>query len=230
MYFGLTTADIVNSFSQTQESDFAVGVISGSEIILNEINFQYEKLLNYLSPEALQQMERINGEVTNVSVSGTFTPSFYALPATLRGYVTDKDYSPCPGQSLEDTSMCWMNYSQQQFIISEASITSQGNNSYLLNDTFDYKRQKLTIYYDVDQTQLTIKSLKTFLRDLVCSSLGARIFPVGNADQWSIVNYYQAEADKFMKFLEEGKLPSEFSKIKLVNKRSPISTIKLVRS
>lgn len=228
MYFNLTAQDIINSFSQVQESDFAVGNISGSPIILAEIAFQYEKLLNALPQEFIQMTEKVNGEVANVSVSGTFSPGFYAQPDTLRGYITDKGYSPCPGQSLEGTSMCWQNLNGQ--IITEvANIQSDGNNSYTLLDTFDYKTQNLTLYYDVDQDNLEIKSLKSNLRDMVCYSLGSRLFPVGQADVWSIVTYYGEQANKWLEYYQGGGMPAEYKKMKLLNKKSGISSIRVTR-
>lgn len=230
MYFGLTTQEVINSFSQTQESDFAVGNISGGAIILSEIAFQYEKILSILSDNTLQLMDKVAGEVTNVSISGAFTPSLYAIPETLRGYVTYKGYSPCPGQSLESYQMCWQNLQGGQLAITNASITSNGLNSYTLNEVFDSKTQNLVLYYDVDQTNFELSSLKTLLRDLVCHSLGSRLFPTGQSDVWSIVSYYGESADKMMTYLKEGNLPSEFKKIKLLNKKSGITSIKIVRA
>lgn len=227
MYFGLTTQEVINSFSQTQESDFAVGNISGGAIILSEIAFQYEKILSILSDSTLQLMDKVAGEVTNVSISGAFTPSLYAT--NLRGYIVFKGYSPCPGQDLESYDMCWQNLQGGQLSLVNASITSNGNNTYTLNDTFDSKTQNLVLYYDVDQSNLELSSLKTLLRDLVCHSLGSRLFPTGQSDVWSIVSYYGESADKMMTFLQEGNLPSEFKRMKLLNKKSGITSIKLTR-
>jgi len=229
MYFNLLPQDIINSFSQTQESDFAVGSISGSDIILSEIAFQYEKLLTALPQEFIQLMERVSGEVATVNISGAFTPGLYADPATIRGYIVDRGWSPCPGQSLENTTMCWK-YLEQQVSLTPANIQSNGLNSYTLLDTFDYKTENLILYYDVDQDNLEIASLKSLLRDMVCCSLGSRIFPVGQTDVWSIVSYYCSEAKKWLAYYEAGNFPSEYKKMKLLNKKSGITSIRMVRS
>lgn len=230
MPLGLLYTDIINSFAQTQESDFAVGSISGATIINSEINFQYSKLLNSLPSEVLNMMDTVSGEVASVNISGSFAPTLYAIPETLRGYIVPGNYSPCPGVSLEGYTTCWQNALGTQYASTPANISAAGLNQYQILDTFDRKTQKLVIYYDVDQTNLSINSLKTFLRDLVCASLGARLFPVGNSDQWSIVNYYQAEADKYQEFLKGGGVPSEFAKLRYVGKTNGIYSEKIRRS
>jgi hypothetical protein len=224
----LTSDEIITSFSQAQESDFAVGSISGGAIILQEIDFQYHKLLTALPQEFTQLLERVSGEVATVDISGSFTPGLYAEVGTLRGYIVDKGWSPCPGQSLEDTTMCWQ-YLSQQVSITPATITSNGNNSYTIAETFDYKTENLIIYYDVDDTNLEVPSLKSILRSLVCCSLGSRLYPVGQSDVWSIVTYYCEDATKWMEFFEAGNFPAEYKKMKLLNKKTGITSIRMVR-
>lgn len=219
MPLGLLPQDIVTSFSQSVSGDFAVGAVDGYTIINNEIELQYNKMLTYLPSEVLNQMERINGEVTNVSLSGEFTPSFYAVPETMHGYILPKDYQVCLGAALG----CGTE--------TEAVIVDEGDNLYSLDEEFDSKTQKLVIYYDVDSTNLLIPSLKTFLRSLVCHSLGSRLFPVGNSDVWSIVTYYGEDCKQWMELFASGKyLPAEFSRIKLLNKKSGITSIRVARS
>lgn len=227
-YFNLTSDEIITSFSQAQESDFAVGNISGSAVILQEIDFQYHKLLTMLPQEFTQLLERVSGEVATVDISGSFSPTFYAQEGTLRGYIVDKGWSPCPGQSLEDTTMCWQ-YLQQQVAITPATITSNSNNSYTIAEAFDYKTENLIIYYDVDDTLLELPSLKSVLRSMVCCSLGSRLYPVGQADVWSVVTYYCDDASKWLDYFMNGGMPAEYKKMKLLNKKSGITSIKLVR-
>lgn len=229
MYFGLTATDIVSSFSQCVSGDFAVGSIDGGTIINNEIAFQYEKILNSLSAEALQYLQRISGEVALVDATGDFVPALYADSTTLRAYIVYKGYSPCPGQSLESQDMCWENWNSTQMNVTTASVSTTGNNNYHLNDIFDYKTQNLILYYDVDQTNLVVASLKTLLRDLVCHSLGSRIYPVGQSDVWSIVSYYGESAERMLKLLDSDMLPSELKKLRILNKSSGIKSVRLTR-
>lgn len=228
MPLGLLASDIVNSFSQSLSGDFAVGNVDGDTIINNEIAFQYQKLLNSLPQEVLMMMDKVDNEVAVVAVNGDFSPTLYAIPSSLRGYVVSKGYSPCPSQTLESLELCWQSLGNQ-ITLSPASISSSGSNVYHLNDTFDAQTTNLVIYYNVDSANLTIASLKSLLRDMVCASLGARIFPVGASDVWSIVTYYQAEADKWLQYYMEGNVPSEFKKLRQLNKKSGITSIKLVR-
>lgn len=53
--YGLLFTDIVQSFSQTDVTDFAVGNVTGQTIIENEIEFQALKL-NDIVPEYLQNL------------------------------------------------------------------------------------------------------------------------------------------------------------------------------
>jgi hypothetical protein len=229
MYFNLTTTEVITSFSQAQESDFAVGSISGGPIILQEIDFQYNKLLNALPQEFLQLMEKVSGEVALVNISGSFNPGLYAEDGTLRGYIVAKNWSPCPNQSLEGYTMCWQQASQY-YEVATANIQSNGNNSYTILDTFDYKTQNLILYYDVDDILVEIPSLKSVLRSMVCCSLGSRIYPVGQSDVWSIVTYYCEDASKWLDYYLNGGMPMEYKKIKLLNKKCGISSIRVTRS
>ena len=227
-HFGLTEAEVVSSFSQAVSADFAVSPLDGYQVIEQEIEFQYQKLLTSLPTEFTQLLDRVSGEVAIVDISGNFSPSFYAETGTLRGYIVDKGWSPCPGQSLEDTTMCWQ-YLSQQVAITPATITDNGNNSYTLVDTFDYKTENLILYYDVDADNLVVPSLKSILRSMVCHSLGSRLYPVGQADVWSIVTYYGDDSKKWLDYYLAGNFPAEYKKMKLLNKKSGITSIRLVR-
>lgn len=227
-HFGLTEAEVVSSFSQAVSADFAVSPLDGYQVIQQEIEFQYQKLLTSLPTEFLQLMDRVSGEVAIVDVSGSFSPTLYAQEGTLRGYIVDKGWSPCPGVSMEDLTTCWQ-YLGQQVAITTAAITSNGNNSYTLAEAFDYKTKNLIIYYDVDSTLLEVPSLKSVLRSMVCCSLGSRIYPAADADKWSIVTYYCDDASKWLDYYMKGGMPAEYKKIKLLNKKSSITTIRMVR-
>jgi hypothetical protein len=170
-------------------------------------------------------MDQVAQEVAVVNMSGEFSPALYAQPESLRGYIVAKGYSPCPNQTIESIDLCWHNIDTQIFL-SPASITSSGNNQYVLNDTFDKKKQNLVLFYDVDQNQLNIKSLKSLLRDMCCCSLGSRIFPVAS-DTWSIVTYYCEETTKWLDFYKAGNYPTEFTKIK---PKQAFGSIRVVRS
>ena len=235
-YFGLLNTDIVNSFSQAISSDFAVGGVDGYTIIDREISFQYEKLMSYLSDQSLKMMDKINGEIAVVNLSGGFSPSLYAVEGSLRGYIVYKGWTPCAGQSLEyngGSSSCWENQLDQNISVSTANISALGLNSYQILDVFNYKTQNLVLYYDVDNALLEMSSLKTLLRDMVCASLGSRIYPAADADKWSIVKYYLDEANKMIDLLKDGWMPAEFKKIKLINgtpRKGSLTSVRINRT
>ena len=223
MYFGLINTDIVNSFSQAVSADFAVGAVNGYAIIDAEIEFQYQKLLSVLPADVIRMMDQVTNEVAVVNVSGCFEPALYAQ--NLRGYIVDKQWQPCYNKTIEYTDgMCWQQ-NGIELLITEANI-SGANNVYQILDTFDRQKKNLVLFYDVDQANLEVKSLKSLLRDMVCCSLGSRIFPVAS-DTWSIVTYYCEETKKWLDFYQNGGYPVEFKKIK---PKSPISSMRIARS
>jgi hypothetical protein len=229
MKLGLTYEDIVNSFSGALVSDFGVGTVAGSAIINNEIDFQFNNLTSYLTSEVLQLLDRVNGEVALVDANDKFSPSLYA-DSDLRGYIVYKGYSPCPNQDIESLDMCWENLQQYPQTVTTANISGLGDNQYQILDAFDYKTQNLVIYYSVDQDNLVLESLKSCLRAKVCYSLGSRLYPVGSSDSWSVVKYYGEEANKYLDYLIEGNMSADFKKIRLINKKTGLSSIRVVRS
>jgi hypothetical protein len=114
--------------------------------------------------------------------------------------------------------------------VTTANISGLGNNQYQIRDTFDYKTQNLVIYYSVDQDNLVLESLKSCLRAMVCYSLGSRLYPVGSSDSWSVVKYYGEESKRYIDYLNGGNMPAEFKKIRLINKKSGLSSIRVSRA
>jgi hypothetical protein len=208
-------------------ADFAVGGTNGQLIIEAEIEFQKFKLEAALPADALQMLAQVNGEVVSVNPSGLFTPTLYA--DNVRAYVVDKGYTPCPGKSYEQTDMCWQSLQNDQLIVTTANISGLSNNNYVLLDDFDAKNQNLVLYYEVNTANLTLTSLKSILRDMVCCSLGSRLYPAADADAWSVVKHYCTEAEKWISYFEDGNLPAEMKKMKLINKTRGIGSMRLVR-
>jgi hypothetical protein len=221
--YGLVYTDIVNSFSQADVSDFAVGAVNGQTIIEKEIEFQALKL-DEVTPSYLKQLaEKVDLEVVTVDVSGNFMPGLYAIPASLEAWIVPRDYMPC---SINDFygGTCGMLASAP----TQATITSLGNNSYHLDSTFDSHKQKLVVSYQVDQTLSDFGILKSLLRDMVCCSLGNRLYPTADGDKWSIVKYYCEEADKYLELLESGKLNNSLG-LNLLFKRNSWASVRIVR-
>lgn len=224
MPYGLLPEQIVSSFSQAISSDFAVGAMDGYAIINQEIEFQYNNLQSSLSKDCLALLEKVPGEIVTVDLSGNFTPSLYAVEGTVEAFIIYKGYNNC-GKPL-NSSGC--NRVPELYTSSAASISANGSNSYSLLDTFDKSEQYLVLYYDVDQTLVAPNSLKGLLRDMVCCSLGSRLYPAG-ADTWTIVKYYCENSTKMLEKLENGYMPGDLKKIKLLNPVGGIQTVKVTR-
>lgn len=205
--YNLTYSDIINSFSQTVESDFAVGAVAGATIINNEIAFQYEKLNSLLPQTVLNQADKVSYEIANVNTLNTFTPTCYAISGTMRAWKIYKGYSPCSPEEFIGCVSCGNQYLSEtsMYGISQVNVTLVNNNLYLLQDSsFNRNTQDLVISYDVNSTLNEYGMLKTILRDMVCASLGSRLFPSG-ADVWSIVQYYKEESEKYLQLINGGK-------------------------
>jgi hypothetical protein len=225
--YGLLWTDVVNSFSQAISADFAVGAVAGDTIINAEIDFQKNKLEAALPADALRLMERVEGEIVTVDPSGNFSPTLYAT--NLRAYVVDKGVVPCPSQSFESNDTCWQSI-DEQWSVTAANISAAGNNAYVLLDTIDTKNENLVIYYEVDATNLSVPSLKSILRSMVCCSLGSRIYPAADADTWSVVKYYCEDTDKWLEYFKDGGLPAEMKKMRIAGKTRGITSLRVARS
>jgi hypothetical protein len=225
MPYNLTPDQIVSSFSQAISSDFAVGAMDGYAVINQEIQFQYDRLNSYLSSDCLALLEKVPGEIVSVDLSGNFTPSLYAVEDTVQAYIIYKGYNTC-GKPLNSCG-CGPIYNDIEGI-SSASISGQGNNVYSLLDSFDKQTQYLVLYYDVSESLISPNSLKSILRDMVCGSLGSRLYPSGS-DTWSIVQYYLDSSNRMLEKLEQGYMPADLKKIKLLNPVGGIRTVKVTR-
>jgi len=227
MPYNLTPAEIVSSFSQATSANFAVPPLDGYVVINQEIDFQAARLESYLSKDSLALLEKVPGEIVTVDLSGNFSPSLYAVEGTVQAYIIYKGFNTC-GKPLNSCG-CAGPYYQDVNGFSTANISGQGNNVYSLLDPFDKQTQYLVLYYDVDSSQLTANSLKSILRDMVCGSLGSRLYPSGS-DVWNIVKYYIENSDAMLKKLEAGYMPSDLKKIKLINPIGGITSVRVTRS
>lgn len=225
MPYGLLPEQIVSSFSQAISSDFAVGAMDGYAVINQEVQFQYDRLNSYLSSDCLALLEKVPGEIVTVDLSGNFSPSLYAVEGTVEAYIIYKGYNTC-GKALNSCGC--INGLGDIDSPTTANISGLGNNSYLLLDSFDKSEQYLVLYYDVSDSLVAPNSLKSILRDMVCGSLGSRLYPSGT-DTWSIVKYYLDSSNRMLEKLEQGYMPADLKKIKLLNPTGGIRTVKVTR-
>lgn len=228
--YGLTYSDIVNAFSGTLVTDFAVGAVDGATIINNEIELQTLILNDLLSDNITALANKVDLEIATISVSGSlnlFTPGLYAQTGTLQAWTIYKDALPC---SVKDFyGSCGLFWSETSLSFGTvANFTSIGNNVYQLDSIIDKNKQYLVLTYFVDETLSDFGSLKTILRNMVAASLGSRLFPSGS-DTWNIVQYYKEQSEKYLKMMEDGKFNSTLG-LNLLFKRGGLKSIPVNRA
>lgn len=194
MPYGLTVTDIVSSFSGAVESDFATASLSGSEVITNEINMNWLKLKSLLR---FPLIDHVENEVVTVKSDFSFNTHYVPVDGTLH----------IKGSVEDCNSSCYCSYDYSSNLGYMSGGTHCGN---------------YVVRYDVAEEDQHYA--RFILRDMVCSSLGNRIYLQGNADVASIVTYYSTQADNWIKLLQDGYDPFPKKPTKNIN------TIKMHRS
>lgn len=247
MNYGLTAAEVYSSFTQAISSDFAGNYDDAITVINREIEFGVEKIKSYLSNDVLNKLSEINYEIiTNYTVDLTgvgenIQTSLLVKSGTLKLFKVAKNLKICNSTTLQcyDDASCNFNDNSIYNGFEELTYSENYANyydgtfrtgfSFYINEKIDHNCYYIVASYQVDEDNVYIKSLKSILRDLVCSNFAYRIAPNGS-DVWSIGKWYYQEWEKWEKLLENGWKPSELTKIKFLIPNSPIKSIKVYRS
>lgn len=231
MPYGLIPTQIISSFAGAVESDFAVAPISGSEIILQEIEFQYEKLKMSFSDNVSKMLDRVDYEMPSISGGLYFTPGLTVVDGSMEVWIVDRCANICGKQSFRD---CGCNYNLPSVnglgcgITKTTEYTSIGNNTFQLNTAIDIDDKYIVVSYEVDAEATPITSLASILRDMVCANLGNRLFAAVDGGKWTIVEHYETQAEKWLKLLEGGWMPPELKRMRVMF-RGGITSIKMGR-
>lgn len=213
MPLSLNTQEIVTSFSQTTEADFAVDTLTGASVIAQEVHYQAQRLLDVLHPQIRRMIvsERIEEIVPIAAVApGVYqiTPTFVPTDNVVRfRSIPKSSYVACTtDQCLREAD--WQLLSQP----------------YTFSDSLlDPATTEAVIQYTFDANALA--SLRSALRDLVCCNLGSRLFPGLRADDWSIVRHYCASAREILS--RKDWIPPEFLNIRLSS--AELASIRFLR-
>lgn len=213
-YFNLTSEEVINSFSGAISGDFATYVSNGVEIIEEEMDFQYEKLLTQLNSTLLSYMEEVNYEIVDVDANYQFSAGLPPINGSVEAWRISKSGVPCKD--------CWDADDKEP-------ITQIGVNLFeTVDKTWDRDLWRIVIKYKVDSDLLEFKVLKSVLRHMVCCALGNKIFPSVEGDTWSIVKYHCEEAEKWLEIIKKH-MPSEVKKMKMLYPPLPWSSISVRR-
>lgn len=217
MPYGLTESEIVSSFSGAVSGDFAVPPLDGYTVINQEIELQWQKLNMSMSDKVAKMMDEISFEVVNISAGVYVTPGLFAIPATLELWKVSRSANICGKQSFRscncslDSLVCGITK-----LVLGTDYSSLGNNVYQLVESVDIDEEFIVASYKVDASNVSLTSLTSILRDMVCANLGNRLFAAVEGGKWSIVEHYETQAEKWLKMLEGGWMPAELKKMKIM--------------
>jgi hypothetical protein len=241
MLYGLTESEIVSSFSGAVSGDFAVAPLDGYTVINQEIEFQWEKLKLSMSDKVSTLLTEINYEVPSISGGNIFVPGLYAIPSSLEVWKVDRCAEICGKESFKGCNSpcgCGIRGSMYPYedrlggiqkLVVNTDYTSNGSNIYSLTETINSDNSYIVISYLVDEANVSLTSLSSILRDMVCANLGNRLFAAIEGNKWSIVEHYEGQAEKWLGLLEKGWMPPELKKMNIMF-QSGIKSIKTSRA
>lgn len=228
-YFGVTVDDIVNYYHGTTVTDYNTGSVPGSGVIISELEYSEQKVLEALPPR-----------VANSLMNGLYyVYVFDQQKIDLTGATIDTLYSMTKYDS-DETSICGCSTHCAGDIgvlteetVSVASITGAG-----IVSITNYDPNK-DYYADITFTEdFEIGSLKRLIRDLTACRLGSQLFSRGSEDEWVSVTRACEESTAMLDKIsnDEYWYPYEMKKLKFFPGKSPIksknglTTIKVGRS
>lgn len=229
--FGLEYTDIINSFKDAVEDDFASNGECGRYSIEREIEFQEQRLASNLNATTLDLLEQLPWHFVDttetVDVSGyttfyfDFTPDF---TQDIMVYVFEDFYSDIESQNTlgcsKNARECGSFQLAPDSTSLEQAVTyvqdSDGNWYGNLNRVIG-ENDKVAISYSIDKSNMEIASLKGFLRDMVCCILGNGLYADGD-DVWKLVEKYCEHATMALQMVGGKRwIPAEFKRLDFVN-------------
>jgi hypothetical protein len=229
--FGCLPADIVNYYHGTEITDYATNSISGSDVILSELDYSEQKILEAI-PQGFSSVLQngipyvyvFNGQ--NLGITGIVLSDLHST--TKVDGTGGGSLNPfCGGNG-----QCQGNLENLYDDTSTVSV-SGGLVSIVPSDLGKDYYARMTFTEDT-----VFGSLKRLVRDLTACRLGSQLFSRGGEDEWVSVKRACEESSEMIKAIKEDPnwMPYELKKLRFFPGTSPIkikggiSTIKVARS
>lgn len=233
-YFGCTSDDIVKYYHGTEVTDYATNGISGTDVILSELTYSEEMVLEAL-PQGFSSVLQ-NGipyvyvnEGQNLGLTGV----------TLSNLVSETKYDPIDSyDDLPSIGGCTSNRcaGNLESLRDETATVSISGSGIVTITPYDSARD---YYARLTFTENTVfGSLKRLIRDLTVCRLGSQLFSRGAEDEWVSVTRACEESSKLLDAIKNDQnwMPFELKKLKYFRGTSPvkvkggITSIRIARS
>lgn len=216
--FGLQFMDVVDAFTGAVSGDFSTA-IDAQLSIENEIDMQMEELVSMLPIRALKLLGHVDYLKINCPAATFALPFIPVDNCNLRVYLTPDydnkcndgyaDYAYFACSVVRPTTLC--STMEIPFTVTGADITITN----LPNSS-----QAIYVSFDIDEDELVINSLKKLLRDMVCCTLGGKLYSDGMSE-WKLVEKYCDNASKIKDLFTDSFIPSDFARLTYLNKIKP---------
>jgi hypothetical protein len=212
-YWGLTVADIIQSFNGATGTDFATNSQVYGTIVNREMDFYEGDIASQLSKAVLFSIRRPTGIQVQVhKTSGVVTfPEGLPLEVIGDGYGSDEQDIKIYGTTIRDPflgngiySGVDINYSRPSEDLETAfpvAFTATGTTVTVTSpnaNTYYYAS------YNTNLNAISLPSLALILRNAVCCSSGANLYS-REGDEWALVTTYcelsSKEYDRLAKFI-----------------------------
>lgn len=216
-YFGCTTQDVVNYYHGTEINDYATNSISGSDVILSELDYSEQQVLEAL-PQGFSSILQ-NGipyvyvfDAQNLALSGVLLSD---LKSTFKVDGTG-------GSSLNPfcggNGQCQGNLDNLFDDTATVSVSGGIVSIVPVDSTKDYYA-KMTFTEDV-----VFGSLKRLVRDLTACRLGSQLFSRGGEDEWKSVTRACEESSAMLEHIKNDSywMPYEIKKLRFFPGTSPV--------
>lgn len=196
MSFGVEINDIMGLFNGALLEDFATGDISGSEVILREIEFASEEAQNYLDATAISFLK--NGLEPHIIEPISGSEGYFIELIGIPDRIEIRDGSNLErGSGFDCNNRCELNYEVFDIFV---DYTIDGN-TVLLGD--DYDGQSLIISYS--SPDLKLPSVARYVRNKAACLLSHILYTAGS-DTWALTDELCNQASNWEKKHEKNKL------------------------
>jgi hypothetical protein len=231
-YFSCTSSDIINYYHGAEASDFATNSISGSDVILAELDYSEQLVLEAL-PLGFSTV--LQNGIPYVLVADGYNLGMTGVTLSDLHSITKIDHT---GTELPKIGGCGGSYScgnLEALYEDTATVSISGSGIVTINpadSTKDY-------YAKVTFSDTTVfGSLKRLVRDLTACRLGSQLYSRGSEDEWVAVKRACEDSATLLQQIKDDPywMPYELKKLKFYPGTSPvkvkggISTIRLGRA
>jgi hypothetical protein len=217
-YFGCTVENIVNYYHGAEVTDFSTNSISGSEVIISELDYSEQKVLEAISVGFANALQ--NG-IPYVYVYDGQDLGITGLTASDLHSIFKADET---GQGLVLNPFCGTTCQGALSNLFDDAATISISGSIVSITPYDSTKD---YYAKINFTEnASFGSLKRLVRDLTACRFGSQLYSRGSEDEWVSVKRACEESSEMLKAIKDDTywMPYELKKLKYYPGTSPIKS------